>query len=219
MKTKQKLNLRPVQYKTFAFKDMAIDEGKRKVSGYLAIFGNKDTDDDILIKGCFAKSITDRGTESATNRKIAFLFQHDMRDPIGRFTLLKEDETGLYFEAILDEGVESADRTLIQLKSGTLNQFSIGYQYVWDRTEYDQELDAFIIKEVNLFEGSVVTLGCNEATFFAGMNSRLQREKKLELLEQTEDFINTLPRKFQYETRQLIAKHIFAAQSFSVKDD
>lgn len=41
-----------------------------------ANFGNKDSAGDILIKGCFAKSINDRGPGSATNRKIAFVWQH-----------------------------------------------------------------------------------------------------------------------------------------------
>lgn len=49
-----------------------------------ANFGNKDSAGDILIKGCFAKSINDRGPGSATNRKIAFVWQHDFADPIGR---------------------------------------------------------------------------------------------------------------------------------------
>ena len=55
------------QYKRLPFdvKEMALDS--RKISGYAAIFGVKDKADDILIKGCFAKSIAERGPDSQAN--------------------------------------------------------------------------------------------------------------------------------------------------------
>jgi len=201
----------------FNLKDITVDETSRKVSGYLAVFNNKDDDGDILIKGCFAKSIRDRGPQSNTNRKIAFLWQHDMKDPIGRFTVLREDDYGLYFEAILDKGVESADRTLIQLQSGTIDQFSIGYLYVWENCEYDSNQNALICKELNLFEGSVVTLGCNELTYFAGMKSAQKIEKQIEIRNATESFIKSLPNQFQYEARQMFAKNIDLALAMKKK--
>lgn len=213
----QRVNLNPVQYKWLTVKDANVDKATRKVSGYLAVFGVKDSDEDVLLKGCFAKSLTDRGPGSTTNRKIAFLWQHDMRDPIGKFTVLKEDDYGLYFEAVLDEGVEHADRALIQLESGTLNQFSIGFQYIWDKMEYDENLDAFIIKEVNLFEGSVVTLGANEYTYYAGMKGVVIEEAHRKIREETEALIKSLPAEYQYQTRQLIAKHIALSESQPVK--
>ena len=198
----------PIFYKQFASKDVNVDSESRKVSGYLAVFGNRDDDGDILIKGCFSKSIRERGPQSSTNRKIAFLWQHDSKDPIGKLTTLKEDDYGLYFEAVIDEGVESADRALIQLKSGTLNQFSIGYLYVWDNCEYDSNSNSLMCKELNLFEGSVVTLGCNELTYFAGMKSQQKEEKSMEIKKETESFIKSLPTQYQYDIRQIIAKNI-----------
>lgn len=217
----RKGDLAPVRYKSISIKDIKefkVDEESRTVSGYLAIWGNKDSDSDILIKGCCAKSITERGPNSGTHRKIAFCWQHDIKDPIGRFTILKEDEIGLYFEAVLDLGVENADRALIQLKSGTLDQFSIGYQYIWDKIEYDETLDAFIIKEINLFEGSVVTMGANEETFFAGMKSAVKAKAEKDLFDTTESFIKSLHPKFQYEARQLIQQHIQCAKAMFAKD-
>ena len=198
----------PVFYKNFSSKDVNYDKTSRKVSGYLAVFGNKDDDGDILVKGCFAKSIRDRGPQSSTNRKIAFLYQHDSKDPIGRLTTLKEDDYGLYFESILDEGVPSADRTGIQLKSGTLNQFSIGFIYVWENCVYDENAQSLVCKEINLFEGSVVTFGTNEYTYFAGMKSAQKEQKIIEIKQETETFIRSLPTQFQYEARQFIAKNI-----------
>lgn len=206
----QKKNSKPVQYKSLYLKEATLSEDGRKVSGYLAVFGVKDSDDDVLIKGCFAKSLTDRGPASTTNRKIAFLWQHDMKQPIGRFTELKEDGYGLYFEAEIDD-FELGNRVITQLKSGTLNQFSIGYNYVWDKMEYDENLGAFIVKEVMLFEGSVVTMGANEWTYFGGMKAELLEDHRKNLFTETEAFIKSLPVDDQYQTRQLIAKHIALA--------
>ena len=205
---RSKLSLSPVHNKSITFKESTVSDDGKKVSGYLSTFGVKDSDGDIIIKGAYAKSLNERGPNSTANGKIAFLWQHDMTDPIGRFTALQEDNQGLYFEAELDEGIPSADRALKQLQSGTLNQFSIGFQYVWDKMEYVEDLDAFVIKEVNLFEGSVVTLGANGYTYFDGMKSDLLESETEKTIKETEAFIKSLPKEFQYKARTVISKNI-----------
>ena len=119
------------QYKSFNIKAENLDLVSRKISGYAAIFNNVDKAKDMLIRGCFAKSINDRGPESQANDKIILLWMHDMDEPTGRITKLIEDERGLYLEAVIDE-IPLGDRAIKQLESGTLNQFSFGYNYVWD---------------------------------------------------------------------------------------
>lgn len=208
MTQKLKKNYTPVQYKSFQTKEVNFDEDSRTVTGYLATWGFKDSDDDILLKGCCAKSLQERGVESNTNRKIAFCWMHNMNDPIGKFLKLEEDDYGLYFEAKLDDpdAVPNAKRAMAQLKSGTLNQFSIGFIYVWDKVEYSEDQDAFIVKEINLFEGSVVTMGANEMTYFAGMKNIEDATDKLR--KETEKSIKALPEDLQYNIRQIISKNI-----------
>ena len=147
-----------------------MDDEKHVIRVKFASFGNKDSAGDILIKGCFAKSINDRGPESSTNRKIAFLWQHDMSDPIGKVLSIEELEDGAYATVQLSnfDAVPNAKRAWYQLNDGDINQFSFGYQCVWDKMEYDENLDAYIVKEVILHEISVVTLGCNEKTEYMG---------------------------------------------------
>lgn len=172
-----------MQYKTFSIyaKEVNYDNESRTISGYAAVFGNKDKAGDILVKGCFSKSIQDRGPESSANDKIIMLWMHNMNEPIGRITVLNEDEKGLYFEAIIDE-VLRGEQAIKQLESGTLNQFSIGYQYVWENCEYDAEKDAFIVKEEKLYEISVVSIGCNGKTEYLGLKSIEDTEKAYEEL-------------------------------------
>lgn len=157
-----------MQFKTFEVKE--FEPESRKISGYAAIFNNKDKADDILLKGCFSKSIEERGPQSTANDKIILLWQHDQREPLGRITELKEDDRGLYFEAVIDD-FELGDRAIKQLESGTLNQFSIGYNYVWENVEYDSDKDAYIVKEVKMHEISVVSIGCNGLTEYLGLKS------------------------------------------------
>lgn len=147
-----------------------VDEDKHVIEVKFASFGNVDSDGDLLVKGCFAKSINDRGPESSTNRKIAFLWQHDMRDPIGKIMKIEEREDGAYATVQLSDfdAVPNAKRAYYQLQEGTLNQFSFGFNYIWDKMDYDEEKDVFIIMEVKLYEISVVTMGANEETEYIG---------------------------------------------------
>lgn len=147
-----------------------MDYEKHIIRAKFASFGNKDSDGDILIKGCFAKSINERGPESSTNRKIVFLWQHVMVDPIGKVLSIEELEDGAYATVQLSnfDAVQNAKRAWYQLNDGDINQFSFGFQYVWDKMEYDEVQDAYIVKEVILHEISVVTLGCNEQTEYMG---------------------------------------------------
>lgn len=182
-KTNKYIGRMGIQYKTFSIyaKEVNYDNESRTISGYAAIFGNKDKAGDILIKGCFSKSIQDRGPESAANDKIIMLWMHNMNEPIGRITVLNEDDKGLYFEAIIDD-VPRGNQAIKQLESGTLNQFSIGYQYVWENCEYDAEKDAFIVKEVKLHEISVVSIGCNGETEYLGLKTVEDAERVYEEL-------------------------------------
>lgn len=204
----------PIQTKSF---DTAQTElNGNTVMGYLASFGTKDLDDDVIEKGAFTKSLNDRGVNSATSRKIAYLYQHDMSKPIGKFTVLAEDSKGLYFEAELDD-IQLAQDVKTQYKSGTLNQHSIGFQYIKDKTVYDDKTSTFFLKEVNLWEGSVVTFGMNENTPMVGMKGL--DDYAMQLRKETDLILKGLPYDESYQLRHLINKYIALAKSEpSVKD-
>jgi HK97 family phage prohead protease len=195
---------RPIVYKSFC-KEIKADVESRTVSGYLAAFGNRDSDQDILIKGCFAKSLQERGVASSSNRKIAFLYQHDTKKPLGKFTKLEENDFGLYFEALISK-IPLGDTVLEQYKDGTLNQHSIGFKYIWDKMEYDEEQDAYIIKEVNLYEGSVVTMGANENTPFLGMKSEQLESHRNQILQDFEFAIKSIDYETQIELKQIFSR-------------
>lgn len=182
--------------------DMKSDFDNRIVAGYAIVWGQKNMFGEIMLKGCCAKSIADRGPNSSAKYKVTHFWQHDPRDPLALFDILKEDDYGLYFRTKPLDQVINADRELIQLRSGTLNQFSIGFDYVWDKIEYDETNDALVLKEIDLFEISVVTIGADSETF-----AIRSKENILFLLDETESFIISLPRQQQLEARHLFARH------------
>ena len=206
---------KPVEFKALAVDpsgNLTVAQDTRTISGYAAIFNNIDDAGDMIMKGAFAKSIQERGPNSTTNRKIIALWQHDMDEPIGKITVLQEDDFGLYFEAILDK-VPRGDQALEQLASGTLNQFSIGYNYLWDKMEYDSVLNCFVCKEINLFEISVVSLGCNELTGFMGMKASQLESEHNQLNRDIEVALKTISDPAaQYNMRKLFAKTIALTQ-------
>lgn len=187
-----------------------VDEEARTVEGYLSVFNVVDYAGELILKGAFTKSIKERGPASNAKYKILMLWQHDMCEPIGQFTDLKEDDYGLYFKAVLDP-IPTADRALIQIKSGTINQFSIGYDYVWDKVYYDETLNAIILPELELYEGSAVTMGCNAETYaIKSAGDMVAAKENLDM--ETDDILRDIPRNKRLEIKQLISKHISLAQ-------
>ena len=194
-------------YKTIATKAIdEVDEASRIIKGYLASFNTKDEADDILLPGCFAKSIKEHGPESDSPQKIIHLWQHDYTTPLGRYKVLQEDDKGLYFEAELDP-IPKADEVLAQYKAGTLNQHSIGCWYVMDKLDYSEDEEAFMVGEVVLIEGSTVTFGCNPNTPFLGFGKSIELPE--DYLEQLEAEMNITLKGMSY-TDQINVKKIIA---------
>lgn len=177
----------------------------RTVEGYLAVWSIPDDRGTAPIRGAFKKSLNERGPNSLTKQKILFLWMHEIDNPIGQFIELIEDDYGLRFKAVIDE-IPEGDRALVQIRSGTLNQFSYGFLYVWDKMEYDEKTDTILMYEVELWEGSVVSYGSQKETF--AIRSKEQLSEQLEEVSgELEAFIRSMPRSKQMEFRQLLTRY------------
>ncbi|WP_340619194.1 HK97 family phage prohead protease, partial [Xenorhabdus entomophaga] len=66
--------------------------------GYGSVFGVKDSYDDIVLPGAFANTLKQWNEKGSLP---ALLWQHRMDEPIGIYTEMKEDETGLYLRGRL----------------------------------------------------------------------------------------------------------------------
>ena len=145
------------EYKVLQFKADEYEEDTGIFSGYAAVFGNVDSGGDIIEPGAFTKTIAE-GWE-----RVKILALHnDCWLPIGRPLELREDSNGLFLKAKVSDTSMGRDIKVL-LKDGVLNELSIGYDPVV--FDYDQESGVRHLREVKLWEVSVVTWAMNpEAT-------------------------------------------------------
>lgn len=155
-------------------KDLSLE--KREVAMYLSKFDVIDSDNDMISKGAFLKSIKEHGPQSNSNRDIAFLRYHDWQQQIGKFLQLEEDSIGLFAVAKLGTSTKGED-ALRDYDEGIIKEHSIGFQYIQDNVKFieddkrhyededeNEKKGYYRIDEVKLFEGSAVTFGSNEYT-------------------------------------------------------
>jgi HK97 family phage prohead protease len=178
---------------------------QRIVRGYSSLWTSKNSHREMFLRGAYAKSIDERGPGSNSAQQIKFLRQHNQSDPLSLFEEIQEDEIGLKFRTKPLDPVDSADRVLVQLRSGTLNNYSNGFLPVWDKAEYDDKTDTIIYAEAKLFEISTVGLASDASTFTI-RNLDEFNEEELNLNDEVEYYIKTLPRQLQLEARFLFAR-------------
>ena len=135
-------------------------EASGEFSGYGSVFGVKDSQDDIVIKGAFVDSLADWKSKG---RFPSLLWQHDTAEPIGIYTKMEEDTDGLYVEGqLLVDADPLAKRAHAHLKAGSLGGMSIGYHLADGGYKSDSEKDAFILSKIDLWEVSLVTFPSND---------------------------------------------------------
>lgn len=127
------------------------DEKNSIVKGYGSYFGNKDSDNDVISKGAYQKTIKENGN------RVKYLYQHNMMQPIGKMNELYEDDKGLVFVAEIPKTQLGKD-VIELMKSGVITENSVGILPIQkeDKGDYRE------LKEVKLFEVSAVTLAAND---------------------------------------------------------
>ena len=140
-----------------------IDDEKCIIKGYASMFNNVDSDNDIITKGAYTKTLQEN-----INR-IAFLYQHNMAQPIGKPISMNEDDNGLFIEAKISDSTLGRDvKTMVS--EGILKEFSVGFIPIKE----EQIGNVNYIKEIKLFEFSLVTLAANplaQVTEYKGTKS------------------------------------------------
>lgn len=185
-------------------------EDERLIKQYFAIWGVPDSHGTMPMKGCFSKSLNERGPAANVPNKIVVLNQHNQRSPLCIPSILKEDEVGLYGEYTPDEGIDENDDLVIRVKKGTINNGSYGFLHVWDKMEYDEKTDTIRMYEVDLLEVSPVTFGSQNSTYVVRNRFGIPEDAFLE--DDTESLIRQIPRKYHLELRSLIARHTSLAK-------
>lgn len=134
------------------------DDGR--FAGYASIFGVVDNQNDMMRRGAFMRTLEEQDGD------IRLLWQHRFEEPIGIFSLLREDARGLYVEGRLLLDVQRAREAHALLKAGAICGLSIGYVPV--KYHIDADTGVRVLEEVALYEVSLVTFPANsEATVHA----------------------------------------------------
>ena len=136
--------------------------------GYASVFGNVDSYGDRVLPGAFTKTLEDYGDDGAG---IPCYWMHRLDDPelnLGSTVKAWEDEKGLRVRVQLDLDNPKAAHVHKLIKTGRVREMSFAYE-VTDGEETD---DAFEIKEVDLFEVSIVPVGANRETELLGVKAR-----------------------------------------------
>jgi HK97 family phage prohead protease len=119
---------------------------------------------DRIVPGAFANSLK--------TRKPKMLWQHSMDKPIGVWDEADEDEKGLWLKGRLAK-TEKAQEARELAKMGAIDGLSIGFRTIRDEMEGNMR----ILKEIDLWEVSFVTIPADSAATLTGVKSaKTERE-------------------------------------------
>jgi len=150
-----------LRFKNFDISEQKSDDnGNLIITGYGAVFGNIDSYGDIIEKGAFNNTLIER------KDRIAFCYQHDIWNPIGKIQSIEEDEIGLKLTVMLS-AAEDDIRT--KVKEGILKEMSIGYRTINSRKETRNGEDINLLTEIKLIEVSLVTVAANPLAIIESM--------------------------------------------------
>ena len=130
-------------------------DGEGSFEGYLSVFGSVDTYGDTVMKGAYTETLKDR------KRFPPMLLNHDVRSvPIGKWTDMREDNSGLRVKGELTKGNPQSEQVYASMKHGAMGGLSIGYKAV----EFEKnEHGGLNLLKIDLFEGSVVSIPAEDA--------------------------------------------------------
>jgi len=150
--------------KSSRFKLEKADDEQLTFSGYASVFGNKDSYGDIVEKGAFTKTIGENKS------RIKVLWQHNVYEPIGIPISISENEKGLFTETKISK-TDFGMKAYQLIKDGVITEMSIGYDPI--KEEYNKDTKINSIKELKLWEYSVVTFGANDLAQITGKSDIL----------------------------------------------
>ena len=166
----------------FEIKRLHEDEEFFFFEGYASTFGNVDLGNDMVEFGAFTKTLHERMPK--------LLWQHDSDEPLGIFEEIFEDQKGLFVRGKMPKADHLVEgRVIPQMKIGSVNSMSIGFRVKID--EFDEDTNLRKIKEVMLFEISLVTLPMNPEALITGMKTIEDQISNLKTLKDINNYLRS----------------------------
>lgn len=169
----------------FALTESNPEEGT--FSGVASVFGSivDAWVPSIIVPGAFTKTLRE------SSARVKLLHQHDSHEPIGKPSRLQETQAGLEIEAKISQTSRGKD-DLILMRDGVIDEMSIGFDPIEGKVEMiplskaieqgiatnptqwahrDENEIVRIIREVRLWEVSLVTWGADAMTNIVSVHS------------------------------------------------
>lgn len=142
---------------------------EREIEGHGSIFRNIDLGGDIVVPGAFKRSLAEH-KRAGTMPQMAWM--HDLSRIPGKWTEMSEDDRGLAVKGVLaDTDLGNEMRTLSQMKA--VRGLSIGF--VPKDIDFDSDGNR-LIKEIDLWEVSLVSLAMNPLARIEAVKARFSAE-------------------------------------------
>lgn len=188
-----------------------VDFTKRTVQSIPNTYYFFDSDQDVLIPGCAAKTFKERGPDSKGDAKIKNVKDHNIQQRIGKpqqlIETVLENRNVMYAESKMATTTLGNDM-LIEYQEGLIDQHSIGFRYMdldflsSDDADWSKWMSLlinpeaaeaygylFLVKEIEMFEWSPVSFGANQLSAYLGVKSMnkdsliLKINERVDLLE------------------------------------
>lgn len=188
------------------------------VEGYLSTFWHVDSYATAMHPSAFTKTVQERGD------RMPLLYQHNPDWAIGKLANLEIDETGLRHKSqVIDDGAEGSV-TLKRLRAGVPYAHSFGFRTLRERHATDSDplilgpdvpewvtrnlpASVYVIEEVKLYEGSIVTFPANENAIIEAVRADVGAQRLAQVLE------DLRADRLDAASRALIAQIVAAYQS------
>ena len=156
-----------LKFKNFKIDNISDDDNGLTIEGWGAKYGNKDSYGDIIQPGACTRTIKERG------ERIAFCYQHDIYNPIGKIKTIEDRPEGLFLIVKISD---AEDDIKTKIREGILSEMSIGYRTVNGSTTKVGGEDVMLLHEIMLYEVSLVTIAANPEAIITGMKSEARKE-------------------------------------------
>lgn len=128
--------------------------------GLLSPYGNVDKGGDVVVPGAYTKTLQEHGNT------VPLLWQHRSDTPIGDLTL-EDRADGLWCKGKLLMALPEAQKAYLLIKARIVKGLSIGFETIKDLLENGVRM----LKEIRLYEGSIVTFPMNESAVITAVKS------------------------------------------------
>lgn len=140
--------------------------GDGSITGLASTFGGPpDRQGDVVQRGAFARSLKEHEAEGSMP---AMLWAHKMEAPIGHWTEMREDASGLIVSGTINLKTSNGREAFEHIRAGDARGLSIGYVVPEGGRKYQGD-GSFLLTEVDLVEVSIVAVAANRAARIAGV--------------------------------------------------